>query len=127
MMFDFKDINLIPNKCIVDSRSLCSTDVILGKYTFKLPVVPANMECVINKEIAYNLASNGYFYIYHRFNNDIVEFANFMTAHGLPLSISIGVNTDAYTILKSLPQPPDFITIDIAHGHCNKMQEIAKK
>ena len=123
-MFDFKDINLIPKKCIVDSRNMCSTDVSLGKHTFKLPVVPANMECVINKEIAYNLASNGYFYIYHRFNNDIIEFVDIMYLHKLPISISIGVNDDAYAILKSLSIAPDFITIDIAHGHCIKMKNI---
>ncbi|MEL5940755.1 GMP reductase, partial [Tetragenococcus halophilus] len=29
-VFDYEDIQLIPNKCIVDSRSECDTSVTLG-------------------------------------------------------------------------------------------------
>jgi GMP reductase len=59
MYFDFEHINLIPKKCIVESRSECDTSMKLGSHTFKVPVVPANMECVINDDIAIKLASNG--------------------------------------------------------------------
>lgn len=38
-IFDYEDIQLIPNKCIVNSRSECDTSVTLGKHTFKMPVV----------------------------------------------------------------------------------------
>ena len=71
---DFSDINLIPRKCIVESRSECSTLTMLGTHTFELPVVPANMECVINDEIAERLGASGFFYIHHRFNTDAVAF-----------------------------------------------------
>jgi len=47
--FDYEDIQLVPNKCIVNSRSECDTTVKLGKFTFKLPVVPANMQTVIDE------------------------------------------------------------------------------
>ena len=30
--FDYEDIQLIPNKCIVNSRSECDTTVKLGKH-----------------------------------------------------------------------------------------------
>jgi GMP reductase len=127
--FDFQDINLIPRKCIVNSRSECATDIALGKWTFKMPVVPANMECVINEEIAKNLAQAGYFYIMHRFNVDAITFAKFMKKDNLPVSISLGVNEDAYNIMKTLDDAgliPDFVTIDIAHGHSIKMEKIIK-
>ncbi|RKU88888.1 GMP reductase, partial [Helicobacter pylori] len=42
-VFDYEDVQLIPNKCIVNSRSECDTTVILGKHAFKMPIVPANM------------------------------------------------------------------------------------
>ena len=42
-VFDYEDIQLIPNKCIISSRSEADTQVTLGDYTFKLPVIPANM------------------------------------------------------------------------------------
>ena len=127
--FDFHDMNLLPRKCIVNSRSECSTSMKMGGHTFHLPVVPANMECVINDEIAIKLAKAGYFYIHHRFNTDILEFSKMMKGLALPVSISIGVNDDAYTTMKSLYSEqlrPDFVTIDIAHGHSVKMENIIK-
>ena len=51
-VFDYEDIQLIPNKCIVNSRSECDTTVQLGKFSFKMPVVPANMQTIIDESIA---------------------------------------------------------------------------
>lgn len=126
-IFDFQQINLVPKLCIVDSRSECDTSIHLGKYMFKLPIVPANMESVINEELCIKLAHAGYFYIQHRFNINIVEFVRKMHNLDLPSSISIGVNEDAYEVLNELISQsmyPDYITIDIAHGHSIKMQRI---
>lgn len=125
--FDFNDINLKPNKCVVDSRSECDTSVLFGDKVFKLPITPANMQCVINEELAEKLASNGYFYIMHRFNVDIIEFIKNMKSKGLVTSISIGVNEDSYDLVSEIYKNnlwPDFITIDIAHGHSIKMQKM---
>ena len=127
--FDFQDINLIPRKCIVGSRSECDTRVKFGNYTFNVPVVPANMECVINDEIAVKLAREGYFYIYHRFNNDILSFCEMMKRLELFCSISVGVNEADYDILSGLKNMnciPEFLTIDIAHGHSIKMEKMLK-
>lgn len=125
--FDYKDINLVPKKCIVDSRSECDVSVRLGKHVFLLPIVPANMECVINEELAIELAKNSYFYIMHRFNTDVVKFIQKMRSNNLFSSISIGVNTYSYELLSCLSELdliPDYITIDIAHGHSVKMQKM---
>jgi GMP reductase len=127
MKFDFKDINLEPRMGIVESRSDCNTSTKLGRFNFKIPVVPANMECVINEEIAIKLAKEGYFYILHRFDVDQIKFIKLMKSLDLVTSISIGVNDDAYELieeLKSLDLTPDFITIDIAHGHSIKMKKM---
>jgi GMP reductase len=127
--FDFGDMNLVPKKCIVNSRSEIDTHAKLGKHAFQMPVVPANMECVINDELAIQLAKHGYFYIHHRFNTDIVEFSKKMLEAKLPISISVGVNKDAYDALDLLLAQsicPDFITIDIAHGHSLKMENMIK-
>lgn len=132
--FNFEHINLIPRKCIVNSRSECDTSVNLDdrnpSQRFNLPIVPANMECVIDKEIAIKLASHGYFYILHRFNmttHDYIEFCSTMKTKGLISSISIGVNTEAYDILAALANHdviPDYVTIDIAHGHSESMRKL---
>lgn len=124
-VFDYEDIQLIPNKCIVDSRSECDTSITFGGYTFKLPVVPANMQTIIDENIALLLAENGYFYIMHRFHPE--KRANFiknMHARQLIASISVGVKPEEYTFIEQLALQdlvPEFITIDIAHGHSNNV------
>ena len=131
MRFDFDDINLIPKKCIVDSRSECDTSLKFGNHTFKLPIVPANMECVLNMDLSRKLAENGYFYILHRFFTDqmILAFINNMNKDNLVTSISLGVNQDSYDLLDKIIKyelKVDFITIDIAHGHSIKMYNMIK-
>jgi GMP reductase len=125
MSFDYEHINLIPRMCIVESRSECNTSVKFGTRTFNLPVMPANMECVINKEVAMKLAKENYFYVMHRFSVDVLEFCKSMISKNLYTSISLGVNLDSYTDIDKLKLhsiEPDYITIDIAHGHSIKMK-----
>ena len=64
-IFDYEDIQLIPNKCIINSRSEADTTVQLGTHTLKLPVVPANMQTILDENVAEQLARGGYFYIMH--------------------------------------------------------------
>lgn len=125
--YDYKDVVLIPKMGIVDSRSQCDTSIKFGGHQFKLPIVPANMESVISEDLAIKLASNGYFYIMHRFGVDNIEFVRKMKSLGLISSISIGVNEDSYSQIDNLISEnliPDFITIDIAHGHSIKMKRM---
>jgi GMP reductase len=93
-----------------------------------MPVIPANMECVINEEIALKLAENNYFYIYHRFGNTL-DFCMKMSEKNQIISISIGVNYDAYELLFLIKKNNidiHYITIDIAHGHSIKMEKMLK-
>jgi GMP reductase len=129
MKFDFKNITLSPKKGIVDSRSECDTSLTIGGFKFRLPIVPANMESVVNAHICEILAKNGYFYIYHRFNtnDEKLSFVKDFKEKDLVTSISIGVNEDSYDlVLKLKDLKPDFITIDIAHGHSIKMEKMVK-
>ena len=127
-VFDYEDIQLIPNKCIIKSRSEADTHVTLGDYTFKLPVVPANMQTIIDENIAEKLAKNGYFYIMHRFDEASRKtFVKRMHDQGLIASISVGVKDYEYDFVSSLKDDaPEFITIDIAHGHSDSVIEMIK-
>ncbi|MDD7793432.1 GMP reductase [Clostridium sp. 'White wine YQ'] len=124
-VFDYEDIQLIPSKCIVNSRLECDTSVVLGNHTFRLPVVPANMQTIIDEKIALYLAENGYFYIMHRFNPEKrIDFIKDMKSRGLLTSISVGVKGEEYEFIRNLAADnliPDYITIDIAHGHANSV------
>ncbi|EQD94788.1 guanosine 5'-monophosphate oxidoreductase, partial [Helicobacter pylori PZ5080] len=130
-VFDYEDVQLIPNKCIVNSRSECDTTVILGKHAFKMPIVPANMQTIINESIAEFLAENGYFYIMHRFNGSArIPFVKKMKERQLISSISVGVKKEEYLLIEELAKQgltPDYITIDIAHGHSNSVIEMIQR
>ena len=97
--FDFKDITLLPNYGIVSSRSECDTSVRFGKFDFKIPVVPANMECVIDANLAEKLAIGGYFYVMHRFGVSAISFVQRIKVNRLVSSVSIGVNEDSYNLV----------------------------
>lgn len=122
-VFDYEDIQLIPAKCIVNSRSECDTSIELGGHKFRLPVVPANMQTIIDETIAEKLAAGGYFYIMHRFNPEKrIVFIENMQSKGYIASISVGVKEEEYAFVEELAAKgltPEFITIDIAHGHSN--------
>ncbi|MBO3092166.1 GMP reductase [Schleiferilactobacillus harbinensis] len=120
-VFDYEDIQLIPNKCIVKSRKECDTSVTLGGRSFKIPVVPANMQTIIDDPLAMWLANNGYFYIMHRFQPETrADFVANMHNHDLYASISVGVKDSEFDFIEELAAKelfPEYITIDIAHGH----------
>lgn len=120
-VFDYEDIQLIPSKCIVSSRSECDTSVSLGKHTFRLPVVPANMQTIVDESLARKLAENNYFYVMHRFEPEKrLDFVRGMKKAGLISSISVGIKEEEYDFLDTLKKEnmvPDYMTIDIAHGH----------
>src|SRR5690606_29602317 len=129
-VFDYEDVQLIPAKCIVDSRSECDTTVTFGSRKFKLPVVPANMQTIIDEKIALFLAENGYFYIMHRFQPEKrIDFVRDMQKRNLYASISVGVKEEEFAFieeLKSEQLTPEYITIDIAHGHSNRVINMIK-
>lgn len=119
--FDYDDIQLVPNKYIIKSRSEADTSVKFGPKTFKIPVVPANMESVIDEDLAIWLAQNDYYYVMHRFQpEDRADFVKRMHDRGLFASISVGIKDSEYDFidrLKSEHLVPEYITIDVAHGH----------
>ncbi|MDT8719336.1 GMP reductase [Clostridium sp. 19966] len=129
-VFDYEDVQLIPAKCIVNSRSECDTSINFGGRNFKLPVVPANMQTIIDEKIALYLAENGYFYIMHRFQPEKrIDFIKDMNSRGLFSSISVGVKPEEYAFIEQLAAEklsPEYITIDIAHGHSNAVIEMIK-
>jgi GMP reductase len=73
------------------------------------------------------MAQNGYFYVMHRFDLDNVKFVRDMHAKGLYASISLGVKAPDYDTVKQLVAEgltPEYITIDIAHGHADSVQKM---
>ncbi len=127
-IFDYEDIQLIPNKCIIKSRSEADTTVTFGNHTFKLPVVPANMQTILDEDVAEKLAKSGYFYIMHRFDEaGRIPFIKRMHEQGLIASISVGVKNYEYDFVSQLKEDaPEYITIDIAHGHSDSVIDMIR-
>ncbi|MDP2064629.1 MAG: GMP reductase [Burkholderiaceae bacterium] len=126
-IFDYDNILLLPRKCRVNSRSECDASVTLGGRSFRIPVVPANMKTVVDETICVWMAQNGYFYVMHRFDLDNVEFVRDMLARGLYASISLGVKQADYDTVDRLLADgliPEYVTIDIAHGHADSVQKM---
>ena len=126
-IFDYDNILLLPRKCRVESRAECDASVQLGQRRFRLPVVPANMKTVINESLCVWLAQNGYFYVMHRFDLDNVQFVKDMRAQGVFASISLGVKPadyDTVNQLVSVGLAPEYITIDVAHGHADSVKNM---
>lgn len=126
-IFDYDNILLLPRKCRVESRSQCNTSVTLGAHTFRLPAVPANMKTVVDEKLCQWLAENGYFYVMHRFDLDVVAFVRDMHSKNLFASISLGVKPHDYQVVDTLASEqlyPAYITIDIAHGHADTVKNM---
>jgi GMP reductase len=121
----YENVFLKPNFSSVKTRSEIETDVnFLGKV-FGLPVIPANMRCCVDFDICHLLDSKHYFYIMHRFDNDIFAFvrdANEALFNNV--SISVGIQFKDKALINNLANHKlrvDFVTIDVAHGHHSKV------
>ena len=126
-IFDYDNVLLLPRKCRVESRSECDASVELGGRSFRIPVVPANMKTVVDESICTWLAQNGYFYVMHRFDLDNLQFVRDMRAKGCYASISLGVKQPDYATVDQLAAEglcPEYITIDIAHGHADSVKNM---
>jgi len=134
--YSYQDVFLKPRYSEFHSRSEANTSITFGNQTFKLPVVPANMECTMNVDKAKYMSENDYFYVMHRFNKDktapantdnkkFIEVAN--NENWKTISISLGVKDEdeeliQYCISNNLRI--DYLTLDIAHSHSVRMKEM---
>jgi GMP reductase len=127
--FDFEDVRILPKKSIVESRDECSTEIEMGRFRFKNPIILANMLSIINENLAIKLAKENYCYIYHRFNHNNIDFIRKMNELNLFTSISIGVKDESLNQLKTIKElnlNVDMICIDVAHGHSVGLERTIK-
>jgi len=81
----------------------------------------------VNESICEWLATNGYFYVMHRFDLDNLKFVRDCKAKGMYASVSLGVKQADYDTVAAWRAEglcPDYITIDIAHGHSDNVNRM---
>ena len=122
--YKYSDICLIPNYSEVHSRIDCDPSVNLFGKKYLLPIIPANMKSVIDMNTCEWMSSSDFFYIMHRFDRDLAEdVANAQDWDNISFSIGIKAK-DKIAIQKIFKREHrvDYLTIDIAHGHCRRMK-----
>jgi GMP reductase len=119
MILEYSDILLRHSKAIVASRSECDTSAVLGKHTFAVPVVAANMKSILNRDICKQFDDAGWFYVYPRIDGtkDVYSFADFAERNFRVTSISVGVKSEWVDLVKDLAAngiKVDYFTVDVA-------------
>ncbi len=120
----YNKVHLIPKLSSLQTRAHANTSVIFAKSIWNTPVIPANMKCVIDFDMAEKLIDNNHFYILHRFYNqkDIIDWVQSYSIRkkNSYISLSVGVKEDDIEMLKKIRDNGNYVdcvTIDIAHGH----------
>ena len=126
-LLSYDTVCLRPKYSYLRSRSKADTSVEFLGRTYKLPIIPANMQDVISYDNAKWLSENDYFYIFHRFgeyNTEYMPIHSFVAKANEEnwklISISTGINEKDQNILNDIRNKNyriDYITIDVAHAH----------
>jgi GMP reductase len=128
-LLSYDTVSLRPRHSTLSTRDNAVTTTDFCGRKFKLPVLPANMEDVINFENAKYLSENGYFYIMHRFDGATSKFIRYARDNNMKL-ISVSIGTKGYendledAVKHALPI--DFITIDVAHADHSSVELVVK-
>jgi len=133
MILQFDDVVLTPQKCVVASRNECDTTATLGKNTFAVPVVAANMKSILTKKICKQFDKENWFYVYHRINGvknveKFVEYANDKGAFNV-VSISVGIKPEWVKFVRKCKNKGhyiDYFTVDVAHSHTENVLPILR-
>lgn len=128
--FTFDDIVLLPQYSEVDSRldSRLNTESKLADYTFKTPIISANMDCVTGPEMAVAMNTAGGFGIVHRFFKTPEERKqSLMSLYNFPYGVSVGIADSEIDFIAANRHMIPFICVDIAHAHNKKCIEFVKR
>ena len=124
----YDNVALVPRYSKLETRKEANVKANIKNFTFKLPVIPSNMRCVIDDKKAKWLSENDYMYVMHRFNIDNLEFVRIANVQKWKnISISVGVKEEDKNLIEKIKATGlrvDFITVDIAHGHSLLMFEM---
>lgn len=124
--YTFDDIALVPQYNNIKSRTEPILDTWLTKnIKINMPLIPANMDTVINEDIANVIINNGGIPIFHRFC-DLETQKNFVKRFSGKCFISCGLNdTDKLSELFNLGALG--VCIDVAHGHSEPIIDLIKQ
>ncbi len=121
--YTFDDVALVPQFNNVPSR----TEPSLGSWLTKerkigIPIVCANMDTTISKELAEVLLKNGSIPIFHRFTESMSAQEEWVDHFQNRTFISCGIGKDKIDGVRDLlDRGATGVCIDVAHGHSDQM------
>lgn len=123
----FDDVLLEPQFSDIMSRHDVDTSCQLGPFSFKIPIIAANMDKICDSKMAIAIGRLGGLGVIHRFNTieQQTEHAKKVKAENLICAVALGVK-DLEERAKALNPYVDIFVIDIAHGHSKTVIDAIK-
>lgn len=122
----YDDVLLIPQKSSISSRSDVDVSANIGGIRLEVPVFSASMDSVTGTRMAQAMADSGGAGIIHRFCDPLEQARMVSEVDGI-VGAAIGISTQDFSRLTGLEQEgADFICIDVAHGHMEKVIDITE-
>lgn len=120
--YTFDDVALVPQFNNIPSRTEPSLETWLTRdRKIQMPLIAANMDCVIGEELAEILIHNGSIPIFHRFTS-FEDQAKWVEKFRDRTFISCGIQTNKLDdVRKLLDLGAIGVCIDVAHGHSDRM------
>ena len=115
--YGFDDVCLVPQYNNVRSRTIPCLETWITKTTkVDMPLIPANMDTVINDDLADVILKNGSYPIFHRFTEFETQY-DWVRKYEDRCYVSCGVNNNFDNLQRLLNAGARGVCIDIAHGH----------
>jgi IMP dehydrogenase len=116
----FDDVLLVPQYSELASRSLVDLSVTIKNFTFKHPIIPANMKTIAGPELCKVNSCLGGLSILHRFmsiDEQLQVAKEMINSHSDNFAISVGVQAaDKENIKQFADIGVKIFCIDVAHG-----------
>ncbi len=121
----FDDVALVPQYNNIPSRTEPDLSTWLTKdIKIGMPLIPANMDSVINPELARIIIKNGGVPIFHRFTK-VQEQIEWVKRFDMNAFVSCGLS-ETSELFAILDQGPAGVCIDVAHAHSDRMFNMIK-
>jgi len=127
--YKFSDVAIQQKKCIVNSRSEIDIKSEIIKGVFENPLIAANMSTVVNSQFIIKLGKLHCLGIMHRAGekSEILDEVKKISSHKNTgwSAASVGIGDDQFNFADKLIRAgAEIITIDVAHGWCNRVLEL---
>lgn len=129
--YSFKEITLIPQKNICESR--LDTNIqseILREVYLDIPLIAANMNSVCNASFCTKLDKLGSMGILHRAgsNEELILETKKLANNSKLVAVSIGIGKDQFKLVKKfIDVGANIIVIDIANGYTDQVINLGRK